>query len=75
MPRAAPELLRLVTNPLTEPRDWKINRSTVPDPFFLLGAAPMFSPSSATEDRRRQIRRRSAFPELAVHPTVIYVSF
>ena len=38
-------------------------------------AAPMFSPSSATEDRRRQIRRRSSFPELAVHPTVIYVSF
>ena len=37
-------------------------------------AAPMFSPSSATEDRRRQIRRRSSFPELAVHPTVIYVS-
>ena len=36
--------------------------------------APPF-PSSATEDRRRQIRRRSSFPELAVHPTVIYVSF
>ena len=40
-------------------------------PWMLL--APPF-PSSATEDRRRQIRRRSAFPELAVHLYGIHVS-
>ena len=64
MPRAAPELLHLVANPLTEPRDRK-SPEAPPRRFF---------PSSATEDRRRQIRRHPAFLKLAVHLYRVYVS-
>ena len=63
-PRRLPELRRSSLVLLVVSRDQKSPWMPLASPF----------PSSATEDRRRQIRRRSAFPELAVHLYGIHVS-
>jgi len=62
--RRAPELRRSSLVLLVVSRDQKSPWMPLASPF----------PSSATEDRRRQIRRRSAFPEPAVHLYGIHVS-
>ena len=62
--RCAPELRQSSLVLLVVSRDQKSPWMPLASPF----------PSSATEDRRRQIRHRSAFPEPAVHLYGIHVS-